>query len=187
MHTLVLDNTSLLACKNCYEIIACKDETTRPPKSPIPADWSFVQIGSTAEFNKTPLKVIGRIRLQLRNEYKNFWCAEAGLGKCLWIVESFGSFAVFEPTWEKYNDKANKLRSGISIVFKDNIRIIGEYVEMVEGVSYQGELGPVDDVRSWIIYGASQRLSGSHGNIFYPIRSKKTFNTSLVKRSLPRI
>jgi hypothetical protein len=142
MHTLALDNTLLLACKNCGEILASDNSLTEVPKSPIPSDWSFVQIGSTAEFKKASLKVVGRIRLQLRNEYKNFWCTDAGQGKCLWIVESFGSFAVFNPELETYNGDAKKLRSGASIKFDDTVTLTGEYVEKIEGISYQGELGP---------------------------------------------
>jgi hypothetical protein len=141
-HTLVLNEPSLLACKNCYEIIASSDNIEKPLKAPVPSDWSFVQIGSTAEFKKIALRVIGRIRLQLRNEYKNFWCVEAGQGKCMWMMESFGSFAVLDPTWETYDGEVNKLRSGIPIDFRSGKRLTGEYVEKIEGLTYQGELGP---------------------------------------------
>lgn len=170
MHTLALDGTLLLTCRNCYEILASDDSLREVTKSPIPADWSFVQIGSTAEFKKSPLKVIGRIRLQLRNDYKNFWCADAGQGKCLWIVESFGSFAVFNPELKDFGGDPKKLRSGSSIRFSDNVTLTGEYVEKIEGISMQGELGP------WKIFRPGLFLvQASHSNgttAIYFIESK---------------
>src|SRR6187402_1195844 len=84
MHTTVLENASLLACRNCFEVIADNITGTKPNTARIPDDWTFVQIGTQGEFNKHKFRIVGRIRMQLRNEYKNFWSAEYSNGKCFW-------------------------------------------------------------------------------------------------------
>jgi hypothetical protein len=142
MHTTVLENASLLACRNCFEIISDNLTDTKPKTARIPDDWTFVQIGTQGEYNKHKFRIVGRMRMQLRNEYKNFWSAEYSNGKCFWIVESFASFSIFSPTWEKYIEDRSNLRSGLKIKLEGDLKLLGEYVEKCEGVSYQGELGP---------------------------------------------
>src|SRR5688572_5405115 len=129
-------------CKNCGEVIQDRNNTDKPPRTRVPEDWSFLRIGSTGEFSKQPFTIIGRVRLQLRNDYKNFWSAEYGHGKCLWLVESFGSFAAFTSPWHTYENDATKLRAGNVIQVSSDLKLLGEYVEKTEGVSYEGEIGP---------------------------------------------
>jgi len=142
LHTITLELASLLICKNCGEIIQDGNSSDKPPRTRIPEDWSFLRIGSTGEFNKQPFKIIGRVRIQLRNDYKNFWSADNGRGECLWLMESFGSFAVFTSPWREYDKDASKLRAGNAIPVSSDVKLIGDYVEKSEGVSYEGELGP---------------------------------------------
>ena len=92
-HNLQLQDRALLACKQCFTILETSNPTDTPTR-PVPEDWSFLQIGTTGNYDNAPFTITGRIRLQLRNDYKNFWSAEYNNGKCLWIVESFASFSV---------------------------------------------------------------------------------------------
>ncbi len=142
LHTQALEETTLIACKNCGEIIfqsITGDTKIKPSK--IPQDWSFIKIGASGLYQKRPFTIIGRIRLQLRNDYKNFWCAEISNGKSQWIMESFGSFSMLNPPWHEYTKSASKLRAGKSIEVAPNLHYNGEYVEKCEGMSYEGEIG----------------------------------------------
>ena len=142
LHTQVLEETTLLACKNCGEIVFQNIVGyEKPMPSKVPEDWSFVKVGSSGLFQKKTFTIIGRIRLQLRNEYKNFWCAEVENGKSQWIMESFGSFSVLNPPWHTYTKDASKLRAGQSIEVATGLKYKGEYVERCEGISYEGEIG----------------------------------------------
>lgn len=142
-NTSVLKEAALLACKNCGAIVFenVKDEP-KPEPSPVPGDWSFVQVGTTGEYNKETFTVVGRVRLQLRNDYKNFWCGAFRDGRHIWMMESFASFSVFEPEWHEYNREASSLRAGSPIRITKDRNVTGEYVEKCEGLSHEGEIGP---------------------------------------------
>ena len=139
--------TALLLCKKCSTIIVDargsgnKETFTQPPP-----DWSFIKIGTTGEIQGQPFKIAGRVRLQLRNDYRNFWCAEYERGKCLWIAESFASFSLFTNTWTEYKKSVSKLRAGNWIPINENVKLRGEYVEKCEGISIEGE------VARWMLF-----------------------------------
>lgn len=141
-HNAVLQEPSLLACKNCGAIIFEKIvRGLKPEASKIPEDWSFIQLGTTGQYQEHSFTVVGRIRVQLRNDYKNFWCAEYDQGKCLLIMESFASCAVFASPWHAYRKEPSKLRAGATIPLDAPLQPKGEYVEKCEDIGYQGEVG----------------------------------------------
>jgi hypothetical protein len=140
-NTSVLKDTVLLVCKNCSAIVFENvNGAPRPDPTRVPADWSFVQMNTTGEYGGETFTVVGRVRLQLRNDYKNFWCGAFRDGRSLWIMESFASFSVFDNQWQEYNNEASNLRAGSPIRITKDKNVIGEYVEKCEGISYEGEV-----------------------------------------------
>ena len=140
--TVALPDAMLIVCRECHGIAHYERPlTAAPPSVMVPADWSFVQIGTTGQYNQKPFTVTGRVRLQLRNDYKNLWCAAHG-DKNLWIMESFGSFRVLGNDWKSYKGDIKKLRATYTITLADDKKLTGEYVEKCEGVSYEGQIGP---------------------------------------------
>jgi hypothetical protein len=107
----------------------------------MPSDWSILQVGTEGGYNDNQFTIVGRIRLQLRNDYKNFWCAALKAGTYIWIAESFASVSILGGTWTPYDNTVQNLHAGESITLKGNITLKGEYVEKCEAVSYEGELG----------------------------------------------
>ncbi len=88
----------------------------------MPDDWSYIQIGTTGEYKSRPFQIVGRIRLQLRSEYKNFWCAADHKGDSLWIAESFGSISIFaspmaDISLKKFRNSARAQRSKLVRTF----------------------------------------------------------------------
>ena len=139
-NTAVLENTTLLVCKSCSGIVFENVVSDiKPVPARVPADWSFVQLNTTGEYDGNTFTVVGRVRLQLRNDYKNFWCCVLRNGKSLWMMDSFASFAVFVPEWEEF--KKGNLHAGALIKINSRLSVIGEYVEKCEGISYEGEIG----------------------------------------------
>ena len=142
LNTSVLRESVMLICKNCGEIVYEKGVGGfRPQASPIPPDWSFIQLNTTGQYNEQPFTIIGRIRLQLRNDYKNFWCAALREGTGLWLMESFASFAIFPMIWHAYTNSVSDVRAGKTIHARGGLKLTGEYVEKCEGISYEGEIG----------------------------------------------
>ncbi|MBA4056441.1 MAG: hypothetical protein C0490_17125 [Marivirga sp.] len=141
------------------------------PAKPVPDDWSFVDVGSNGEFQSVPFKVTGRVRIQLRNDYKNFWCVEYNQGKCGWIIESFASFLFVASSWVSYEKDATKLRAGNSIPITSELKLKGEYVEKCEGISFQGEIGPWTSFESGFFIVQASDISGKAAIFF--IENKK--------------
>lgn len=142
-HKVQLEVASLLVCRVCSEIISDAVAGPEKPKAThIPDDWSFLQIGTTGVYKNYNFTVIGRLRLQLRNDYKNFWCTIYDGHKCLWITESFGSFALFASSWQEMKNDPAHLHAGKKITLANKVNLRGDYVEKCEGISYTGEIGP---------------------------------------------
>lgn len=132
----------LVSCARCSAIVYRNPEISNditPAK--IPFDWSFVQQDSTFDYRGSTFQIVGRIRLQLRNDYKNFWCAANSSGGHIWLMESFASFAILDSTWMEFKQSVNKLHAGGSVSTDKNTKLKGEYVEKCEGVSFAGEIG----------------------------------------------
>lgn len=140
LHSSALNQSSLLICKKCSTIIV-NQSAENIPITQVPGDWTFVEIGTNGEFQNVPFKVVGRVRLQLRNDYKNFWSVEYKQGSCGWIVESFASFQFLASSWVSYEKDKSKLRAGHSIPISQELKLKGDYVEKCEGISFQGEIG----------------------------------------------
>lgn len=141
-HIASLTELSLIVCRNCHAIVYENViGYNKPGPARVPEDWSFLQIGSEATYNKNPLTITGRIRLQLRNDYKNFWCAVQNDGSHRWIMESFASFVVFDPSWHTFEWGADLLHAGSMVTLSNQWKLQGEYVEKCEGISYEGAIG----------------------------------------------
>lgn len=140
----VLADTQLLICRHCGRVVlnnlagGKKIEVAK-----VPEDWSFIQIGTTATHDSTPFTVVGRVRLQLRNDYKNFWCGAQADGECIWIAESFASFSIFRFPWTEYTGDEASLKAGGLLKFSHDktLKLRGEYVEKCEAISAEGEIG----------------------------------------------
>jgi len=142
LNTAALEETIVLVCKNCGALVVDKASAgEKISPSPVPDDWSFIHVGTTGSYAENEFTVVGRVRLQLRNDYKNFWCAALNNGKHLWLMESFGSFAMLGSAWSVFQGKANKLHARSVITVQKDVKVRGEYVEKCEGISYEGEIG----------------------------------------------
>jgi hypothetical protein len=107
----------------------------------MPDDWSFIQLGTTGTDIDKKFEVIGRVRLQLRNEYKNYWTILYSDNTTGFLYESFGSLAILAPEMNAYNDDLRKLKAGCKIKKGENVTLIGDFVEKCESLSLAGEIG----------------------------------------------
>jgi hypothetical protein len=141
-NTALLNKPVVLICRQCGEIAYTSVTSGRPPKArAIPPDWSFLQPGSSGVYGNEPFSLIGRIRLQLRNDYKNLWCALLKDGNHLWLMESFCSFSVFTLPWKNLDMDVRHLHAGKTIKLSPQLVVKGEYVEKCERIALHGEIG----------------------------------------------
>jgi hypothetical protein len=127
----------------------------------MPEDWSFVKIGSRGGYGEKTFTVVGRVRLQLQNDYKNFWCIALADGSHLWMMESFASFCIFGPHWNEYTGKLKKLYAGATSTISGDVKLTGEYVERCEKLSIEGEIAKWDFLRPGFFV---IQCSNSNGN-----------------------
>ena len=137
----VLEQPVLMVCRQCQNIIADKTGSRFPLQSRrMPEDWSFIRIGTTGTFENDQFAVVGRVRLQLLNDYKNIWTIVTRTGKTHQLVESFGSLSVFQSEWRTFDQALSKLRAGKTIPISSTSKYHGEYLEKSFDVHYEGEI-----------------------------------------------
>jgi hypothetical protein len=144
----------LLICNQCGHTVF--DDGKYVKAQAPPDDWSFVQIGTKGTDINKNFEVIGRVRLQLRNEYKNYWTILYTDNTIGFLYESFGSFAILDGLRIPYKGDIHKLKAGLRFT-KDNIQLIGEFVEKCEDISFAGEIARWDAFNSgfFIVQAAS--------------------------------
>ena len=136
------DKSLVFICTTCGSLL--RDETSLDlPKRPIPADWSVVQIGSTGSFKGKAFEVIGRVRLQLQKEYKNYWSIwYAQTKEYGWLVESLGFYAICPGNFFEIKD-SDRLKGIVpheSFHISDKATIILDDEDYCESLAYTGEL-----------------------------------------------
>lgn len=132
----------LYTCTACATVIANKTQLPLP-KNLMPEDWSIIQIGTTGVFNKKGFEVVGRIRMQMRKEYKNYWClwfpVEMKYG---WLVESLGFYAICSDTFFEITqlEIIQKIRANTSFKVTENTSVTIDEVDFCESLSFSGEI-----------------------------------------------
>lgn len=102
-------------------------------------DWSAIQIGTTGKYKDKSFEVTGRIRLQMKADYRNLWCATYG-DKTLWISQSLESIGFFTTSFEKYPIEFYRPNAGMYIEFSDRVKLKCETVEPCISIRYEGEV-----------------------------------------------
>ncbi|MFY8035679.1 MAG: hypothetical protein ACOVMQ_00860 [Cyclobacteriaceae bacterium] len=107
----------------------------------MPADWSFIKLGTKGEWNKKVFEVIGRVRLQLINSYKNVWYVAFDDRTCGWLFEFNGNMSISPSESIALGfDQIKKLRPGKNITLSTrNCEIVS--IEEVERLICEGEVG----------------------------------------------
>jgi hypothetical protein len=131
---------SLVFCIDCGNLIASSPGFAHVTTESMPPDWSFLQLGSIVKVYEETFTLVGRVRLQLRNDYKNFWYGIAYAGARVWVMESFASIGIMNTTWYIYYGEANTLHAGGQIKPNKDFRVKGEFVEKCEAIHFQGEI-----------------------------------------------
>lgn len=178
----VLKDSKLLVCRECKETVY-ENVNENPGRSIPPPDWSFIQLKTSFEYSQQTYTIIGRIRLQLRNDYKNIWCASPGNGNYIWLMESFASFAILLPQWYQFEGNIGKLHAGNDYDIVNDLTVTGEYVEKCEGMCYEGECG------DWRLFHPGFfviQSSGPKGDTAIFVADKKQNITYLIGRKVER-
>jgi hypothetical protein len=139
-YTVKSINPNLLICPQCNSII--QNLTGQKLIVPLfPANWSFVKIGAKGNWKEKTFEVIGRVKLQLLNSYKNAWYILYDDGTSGWLMDGLGSLSIVNTRKQSFEfEDIKKLRPGKSLNL-DNRSCEIVSMEECERVMYEGEIG----------------------------------------------
>lgn len=132
-------------------------------QSAMPDDWSIIQLGTSGVYKDQSFEVIGKIRLQLRQEYKNYWCLWYDQGqKYGWLAESFGKYAVCEPVVFNLDEMGDihSIKAGDKFDLYGKSTVVVDYVDPCEWISISGEIAHWKDVSKRFISVQAQNDEG---------------------------
>lgn len=133
--------SNLLVCPKCGTPIV-NELNLELDDAAMPEDWSIIRLGTTGEYKERRFEVIGRVRLQLRQEYKNYWCIWFDSDqKYGWLAESFGKYAICEPDFFNLDDMGDifSIKAGDKFELYGKSMVVVDYVDPCEWVSLAGE------------------------------------------------
>jgi hypothetical protein len=147
----------IFTCTACGAVLA--NETGLDiPKMAMPDDWSIIQVGTTGTYNKKGFEVVGRVRMQMRKEYKNYWCLWFPVDmKYAWLVESLGFYAMCTDIFFEVDqiEVVKKIRANTSFQVSEKTSVTIDEVDFCEILSFSGE------INTW-----------SYGNSFFVAQGK---------------
>lgn len=132
----------LLVCTKCGTTLI-NELNLELEDARMPDDWSIVQLGTTGKHKDRTFEVIGRVRLQMRQEYRNFWCLWFDKDqKYGWLVEAFGKYAVCEPELFDLDDMGDifSIKAGDKFDLYGKSTVVVDYVDPAEWTSVAGEI-----------------------------------------------
>ena len=138
LNTVKGNLSTLLVCQNCRAIIGNELQIEIPKKELID-DWSTIKIGTKGKFKEKAFEIIGRIHLQLRRDYKDFWCVwieqERTYG---WLTESFGNYAFCKDTLFDIVDPVD-FSLGEKVKLVNSTTVVIDVIDRCDLIAYEGE------------------------------------------------
>ncbi|HZY81955.1 MAG TPA: hypothetical protein VFE50_20670 [Cyclobacteriaceae bacterium] len=112
-----------------------------PESHGVPDDLSTVQVGSTGKYKEKKFEVIGRIRIQMIDDFRNLWCAVYDNDKTLWICQSHESIAFADDNFKSFPPKSDiVMRAGGKVIFGDSVKLKVVFVGSMLYMHFEGEI-----------------------------------------------
>ncbi len=137
-----LKESVLVLCTNCNAKVFGTIDIPAESHG-VPDDYSVVQIGSTGKYRDKKFEIVGRIRMQMKDDFRSFWCATYDDDKnpTLWICQSLESIAFAADTFKPFPPKSDiDLNAGGKVVFGDKIKLYVNFVSAPLSIHYEGEI-----------------------------------------------
>ncbi|GHN02409.1 hypothetical protein WSM22_38980 [Cytophagales bacterium WSM2-2] len=154
-HTHVLNDTWLIVCANCRHQVTNRDIRDSNAFN-MPDDLSTIQIGTTGLYRGKSFTISGRIRFQLKTDFRNLWCASYD-DRTIWIFQSLESIVFCDSRFAINEYQFEGLRAGAYMDFTDSIKLKCEMMEPCVDVHYEGEISrfPLPNTRLTLIQASS--------------------------------
>lgn len=137
-----LKDTALLLCPNCsgkaYGTIDIPEGSNG-----VPDDLSLIQIGSTGKYQNKKFEIVGRVRIETKDDFRSLWCAtyDDEQNPTLWICQCLDSISFAAGSFNSFPPKSDlELKAGGKIVFGDRLKLFVTFVSKCESIHYEGEI-----------------------------------------------
>jgi hypothetical protein len=163
-YTHQLNDPWLIVCTECRHQITDLNIRNKDDFD-MPDDLSTLQVGTDGVYKLQSFTITGRIRFQMRTDFRNLWCARHG-EKTIWIGQSLESIGFFTPPFMAHADRFENLKAGASIEFTDTISLKCEMMEPCVAMHYEGEISrfPLPDTKVTLVQASN--ASGNTALIF---------------------
>lgn len=130
----------VVVCSYCQSLVK-GERLIKPEQLAIPDDWSKIQVGTTGTYRDSTFVITGRLRMQMKNDFRNLWCARYK-DDVLWIGQSLETLGFFSPPFAPYPAEIEKeLAAGGFVKFSEGVKLKCEVVDFCLSLKYEGELG----------------------------------------------
>jgi len=137
-----LKDSALVLCTNCNAKVFGEMEIPAESHG-VPDDLSLIQIGSKGKYLSKKFEIVGRIRMQMKDDFRSLWCAlyDDDKNPTLWICQSLESIAFAADTFKLFPPKSDiGLEAGGSVVFGDRVKLNVGFVSRPMSIHYEGEI-----------------------------------------------
>lgn len=131
------------SCLRCSALmIKNNNEFIRSEKAvPVLEDMSPLKLGSQGVLEGNKFEIIGRIKFNLKGEYKNHWCLLFSNNSWFWLGESYGDYYFIKKEKTPIDPSRFKVRKiGRMIKFPNGIQYEIQYFNEVISYACEGEI-----------------------------------------------
>ena len=137
-----LKDSALVLCTNCNAKVFGEMEIPSDGHG-VSDDLCFLQIGSKGKYLNKKFEIVGRIRMQMKDDFRSLWCAlyDDAKNPTLWICQSLESLSFAADTFKAFPPKSDvDLKAGGKVVFGDKIKLNVGFVSAPLTIQYEGEI-----------------------------------------------
>lgn len=154
-----LKDSVLVLCPKCSTKVFGTVEI-KPHMEGVPFDLSVLQIGSKGKYKNRKFEIVGRIRIQMKDDFRSIWCAEYESTKPLWIVQSLENIAFAEDIFNPFPPSSNfDTRAGATVSMGDKTKLKIIFVGACIRMACEGEIArfPFLDEEFVFVHAANER------------------------------
>ncbi|MEJ0032476.1 MAG: hypothetical protein WDO15_19935 [Bacteroidota bacterium] len=120
-----LKDSALVLCSNCNAKVYGTIDIPADSHG-VPDDLSLIQIGTKGKYLNKKFEIVGRVRMQMKDDFRSLWCAmyDDDKNPVLWICQSLESLAFGADTFKQFPPNSDiDMNAAGKVVFGDKKKL----------------------------------------------------------------
>lgn len=137
-----LKDSALVLCSNCNAKVYGTIDIPADSHG-VPDDLSLIQIGTKGKYLNKKFEIVGRVRMQMKDDFRSLWCAmyDDDKNPVLWICQSLESLAFGADTFKQFPPNSDiDMNAAGKVVFGDKMKLTVSFAGAPLFVRYEGEI-----------------------------------------------